>query len=90
LRREALFLGARIEVAEASSIMSTKIEVMCARGHIEIVSLAGEVSGVEVSICIVAENPCSACGASLTAPRGRYEKQPDGVLFRVGDIDERQ
>ncbi len=66
--------------------MATKIEVMCACGGIDVIPLAVDVSSVEVSVCVLAGNPCALCGGALTAPAGRYEKHPDGTLYRVGDI----
>lgn len=63
--------------------MTTKLDVECPNGHVDVVVLKEELATLEVSIGVVISDPCPLCGGILTAPAGRYEKHPDGTLVRV-------
>lgn len=65
--------------------MATKLPFTCQNcGTQGTVDLDKEMSSIDAANISIT-NPCPSCNAKLSAPGGKYEKNDDGVLVRVGD-----
>lgn len=66
--------------------MPFAIDVSCPNGHNAEITMEAPIKSLEVGGTINITNiPCPLCGGAFSAPSGKYEKDENGKMIRVGD-----
>jgi hypothetical protein len=67
--------------------MPTDIDITCEKcGEQGVITIDPDVNELSASDKIEIEDPCPQCGGKLSAPGGRYKRDNEGKLVRVGDF----
>ena len=68
--------------------MASKIEISCENEACDLtgnIELNININVLDVGGKISVSQPCPKCGGKLGAAGGRYERDPSGILKRIGD-----